>query len=104
LYTVGNPDYVVDTLPNVKDKVLLAKYCKENDIKIVSAISAGAKADPTLMQMTDINNSVTDPLARMYRRQLRKFGIDRGIPVVYSSEKSLNFGDKGKKRKREQKN
>jgi tRNA A37 threonylcarbamoyladenosine dehydratase len=92
---IGNPDYVVDTLPDVKDKVLLAKYCMEKNIKIVSAMSAGAKADPTLMQMTDVNYSITDPLARMYRRQLRKFGIDRGIPVIYSSEKSLNFGDKG---------
>lgn len=93
----GNPDFVVDTLSDVRDKVLLAKYCMEHKIKVVSAMSAGAKADPTLMQMTDINDSMTDPLARMYRRQLRKFGIDRGIPVIYSSEKSLNFGDQGNK-------
>ncbi|KAI7892701.1 uncharacterized protein EV154DRAFT_537333 [Mucor mucedo] len=89
----GNPDYVVDTLSNVKDKILLAKYCKENNIKIVSAMSAGAKADPTLMQMTDISESFSEPLARMYRRQLRKFGIDRGIPIVYSTEKSLQVGE-----------
>jgi tRNA A37 threonylcarbamoyladenosine dehydratase len=91
----GNPDYVVDTLPDVKDKVLLAKYCKEKNIKIMSAMSAGAKADPTLLQITDISDTVSDPLARMYRRQLRKFGIDRGIPVVYSTEKSTHVGDKG---------
>lgn len=95
-----NPDYVVDTLSNVKDKILLAKYCKENNIKIVSAMSAGAKADPTLMQMTDISESFSEPLARMYRRQLRKFGIDRGIPIVYSTEKSLQVGDHGKKKKK----
>lgn len=93
----GNPDYVVDTLSNVKDKILLAKYCKDNNIKIVSAMSAGAKADPTLMQMTDISDSYSEPLARMYRRQLRKLGIDRGIPMVYSTEKSLHVGEKGKK-------
>lgn len=91
----GNPDYVVDTLSNVKDKILLAKYCKDNNIKIVSAMSAGAKADPTLMQMTDVSDSFTDPLARMYRRQLRKLGVDRGIPIVYSTEKSLHIGEKG---------
>lgn len=89
------PDFVVDTLPNVRDKVLLAKYCKEHNIKIVSAVSAGAKADPTLIQVTDVNDTMTDPLARMYRRQLRKFGIDRGIPVVYSTEKSLHLDKKG---------
>ncbi|KAG2215928.1 hypothetical protein INT46_004184 [Mucor plumbeus] len=88
------PDFVVDTLPNVRDKVLLAKYCKEHNIKVVSAVSAGAKADPTLIQITDVNDTMTDPLARMYRRQLRKFGIDRGIPVVYSIEKSLHLDKK----------
>ncbi|KAI8637179.1 hypothetical protein BD408DRAFT_425026 [Parasitella parasitica] len=85
------PDFVVDTLPNVRDKVFVAKYCKEHNIKIVSAMSAGAKADPTLIQVTDVNDTLTDPLARMYRRQLRKFGIDREIPVVYSIEKNLQF-------------
>ncbi|CAO3642552.1 unnamed protein product [Mucor hiemalis] len=90
----GNVDYVVDTLPNLKDKILLAKYCKEKNIKIVSAMSAGAKADPTLMRITDVNDTVSDPLARMYRRQLRKYGIDRGIPVVYSTEKSTHVNDK----------
>lgn len=91
----GNIDYVVDTLPDLKDKILLAKYCKEKNIKIVSAMSAGAKADPTLMRITDVNDSVSDPLARMYRRQLRKYGIDRGIPIVYSTEKSTHITDKG---------
>lgn len=87
----GNPDFVVDTLSNVRDKVLLAKYCKEHQIKIVSAASAGAKADPTLIQLTDISDTMVDPLTRMYRRQLRKFGIDRGIPVVHSIEKSTHM-------------
>ncbi|EIE89964.1 hypothetical protein RO3G_14675 [Rhizopus delemar RA 99-880] len=42
--------------------------------------------------LSDISHSAQDPLARMYRRQLRKFKIDRDLPVVYSIEKSLNFG------------
>ncbi|KAG1179469.1 hypothetical protein G6F70_001154 [Rhizopus microsporus] len=87
----GQPDFVVDTLSSVKDKVLLAKYCKEHNIKIISSISAHGKADPSQIQLTDISSSAQDPLARMYRRQLRKYKIDRGIPVVYSIEKSLNF-------------
>ncbi|KAI9471000.1 MAG: hypothetical protein EXX96DRAFT_374731 [Benjaminiella poitrasii] len=84
----GNPDFVVDTLPNMKDKILLAKYCKEHNIKIVSAMSAGLKADPTLVQVTDVSDSSSDPLARMYRRQLRKFNIVSDLPIVYSVEKN----------------
>ncbi|KAI7902475.1 uncharacterized protein BX663DRAFT_511189 [Cokeromyces recurvatus] len=87
----GNPDFVVDTLSHVKDKILLAKYCKEHNIKIVSAMSAGLKADPTLVQVTDVSDSVSDPLARMYRRQLRKFDIACDLPIVYSIEKNINI-------------
>ncbi|KAG1473024.1 hypothetical protein G6F56_001189 [Rhizopus delemar] len=87
----GNPDFVVDTLSYVKDKVLLAKYCKERNINVISSISAGGKADPTQIQLTDISYTSQDPLTRMYRRQLRKSNIDRDLPVVYSIEKSLNF-------------
>ncbi|KAI8977607.1 hypothetical protein BDF20DRAFT_577450 [Mycotypha africana] len=86
------PDFVVDTLTDVKDKVMLAQYCREHDIQIVSAMSAGSKADPSLIQMTDVNLTMADPLARMYRRQLRKLGIDRGVPVVYSIEKNVHMG------------
>lgn len=93
----GNPDFVVDTLSNVKDKVLLAKYCKEHGIKVVSAMSAGAKADPSLIQVTDVSDTSADPLCRMYRRQLRKFNIDRGVPVVYSIEKTVHQDKNGKK-------
>jgi tRNA A37 threonylcarbamoyladenosine dehydratase len=54
----GNVDFVVDTVSNVKDKVLLAKYCKENNIRLVSSISAGGKGDPTQIQVTDINQTM----------------------------------------------
>lgn len=81
----------MDTLSYVKDKVLLAKYCKERNINVISSISAGGKADPTQIQLTDISYTSQDPLTRMYRRQLRKSNIDRDLPVVYSIEKSLNF-------------
>ncbi|OBZ82166.1 tRNA threonylcarbamoyladenosine dehydratase 1 [Choanephora cucurbitarum] len=85
-------DFVVDTLTDVRDKVLVAAYCKENNIRLVSAMSAGAKADPSLIQVTDISDTMADPLARTYRRQLRKLNVDRDLPVVYSIEKNRQVG------------
>ncbi|KAI8090110.1 uncharacterized protein B0P05DRAFT_594468 [Gilbertella persicaria] len=86
----GEPDYVVDTLSDLKDKVMVADYCCQHNLKLVSAMSAGSKADPSLIQVTDISDATADPLARTYKRQLRKLGMDRGIPVVYSIEKNLH--------------
>lgn len=49
-------------------------------------MGAGAKCDPTRVQISDISYTIYDPLARSVRRRLRLQGISSGIPVVYSTE------------------
>lgn len=49
-------------------------------------MGAGAKCDPTRIQISDISYTIYDPLARSVRRRLRLLGVDSGIPVVYSTE------------------
>jgi tRNA A37 threonylcarbamoyladenosine dehydratase len=49
-------------------------------------MGAGAKCDPTRIQIGDISDTVYDPLARSVRRRLRSLGVLSGIPVVYSTE------------------
>jgi tRNA threonylcarbamoyladenosine dehydratase len=49
-------------------------------------MGAGAKRDPTRIQIADISNTHYDPLARSVRRRLRTQGVSSGIPVVYSTE------------------
>jgi len=49
-------------------------------------MGAGAKNDPTRIQISDISHTIYDPLARSVRRRLRLLGVPSGIPVVYSTE------------------
>jgi tRNA threonylcarbamoyladenosine dehydratase len=49
-------------------------------------MGAGAKCDPSRIQISDISHTVYDPLARSVRRRLRLAGIPSGIPVIYSTE------------------
>ena len=49
-------------------------------------MGAGAKSDPSRVQISDISYTVYDPLARSVRRRLRLLGVHSGIPVVYSTE------------------
>ncbi|KAJ7496426.1 hypothetical protein FB451DRAFT_1074472 [Mycena latifolia] len=79
-------DWVVDAIDNIQTKVDLLKYCHEHDIKVFASMGAGAKCDPTRVQIADIANTVYDPLARAVRRRLRLLGVASGIPVVYSTE------------------
>ncbi len=43
----GNPDYVLDCIDDITTKAALVAYCLKNNIKVISAMGAGAKADPT---------------------------------------------------------
>ena len=49
-------------------------------------MGAGAKSDPTRIQISDISATIYDPLARSVRRRLRLVSVNSGIPVVYSTE------------------
>ncbi|KAF8957510.1 ubiquitin-protein ligase molybdopterin-converting factor [Flammula alnicola] len=75
-----------DAIDNIQTKVDLLKYCHDNEIKVFSSMGAGAKCDPTRIQISDISYTIYDPLARSVRRRLRLLGVDSGIPVVYSTE------------------
>jgi tRNA A37 threonylcarbamoyladenosine dehydratase len=81
------PDYVVDAIDNVESKVELLKYCFQHGIKVISAMGAGCKSDPTRICVGDISQSIEDPLSKATRRRLRIAGVEKGIPVVFSTEK-----------------
>lgn len=81
-------DYVVDAIDTVSSKLDLIIKCSSRNISIISSMGAGNKLDPTLFQVADIYETVTCPLARVIRRELRKRGIG-ALKVVYSPERPL---------------
>lgn len=80
------PDCVIDAIDAFNPKVALLRYAVENNIPLVSSMGAAGKADPTQIQVADISETHTCPLARVVRRQLRRAGIAKGIECVFSGE------------------
>ena len=60
-------------------------------------MGAGAKRDPTRIQISDISHTFEDQLAHSVRVRLRKLGVNGGIPVVYSTEAATVSSEDGKK-------
>lgn len=79
-------DYVVDAIDTLSPKVLLIEECLKRGYNIVSSMGAGAKTDPTKVQITDISKSNYCPLAHALRKRLNRLGIRRGFKVVFSPE------------------
>ena len=79
-------DYVVDAIDTLSPKLALIKGALERGIPLVSSMGAGAKTDPTLMEIKDIAKTHHCPLAHMLRKRLHKIGIKRGFHAVFSPE------------------
>ena len=79
-------DYVVDAIDTLSPKVALIKGSLERDIPLVSSMGAGAKTDPTMVEIKDISKSHHCPLAHMLRKRLHRLGIRRGFKAVFSPE------------------
>lgn len=79
-------DFVIDAIDTVAPKVALLTACVQNKVAVVSSMGAGARMDPTKICYADIADTCYCGLARAVRTRLRKAGIRRGIPVVFSTE------------------
>lgn len=82
-------DYVVDCIDTISAKLELVSRCNTLQVKIISAMGAGNKLDPTAFEITDISKTQGCPLARIMRKELRKRGIHH-LKVVYSKELPLS--------------
>ncbi|WAA10280.1 tRNA threonylcarbamoyladenosine dehydratase [Fervidibacillus albus] len=79
-------DFVIDASDTIVYKIHIIKECIKRDIPIISSMGAANKMDPTRFQITDISKTHTDPIAKVVRGKLRKEGISKGVPVVFSDE------------------
>lgn len=79
-------DYVVDCIDTLSPKVNLIAASLERGYPVVSSMGAGAKTNPTLIEVKDIGKSHHCPLAHMLRKRLHKLGIRSGFWAVFSPE------------------
>ena len=79
-------DYIVDAIDTLSPKAALIAAALKRGIPLVSSMGAGAKTDPTQIEIRDIARSHHCPLAHMLRKRLHKMEIRTGFDVVFSPE------------------
>lgn len=90
-------DYVLDCIDSLTPKLSLIKTCRRHKIKIISAMGAGGKTDPSKVIVRDISKTNNCLLAKQVRKRLKKEGVTKGFRCVFSTEiqdeKSLKLTD-----------
>ncbi len=83
-------DYIIDAIDTVTGKIELIKNATELGVKIISSMGTGNKLDATKFEVADIYKTSVCPLAKVMRRELKKFGIKK-LKVIYSKEETKSL-------------
>lgn len=82
--------YIIDACDDLTIKLELICYAQNHNIKIISALGTGKKLNPTYLEITTLDKTENDPLARKLRSMVRHANLDLNIPVVFSKEISMD--------------
>lgn len=86
-------DFVVDAIDNVSAKIAIIKFCKENNIRIISSMGTGNKLDIHKFKIADIHKTSVCPLAKVMRHELKVRNI-KNVPVLFSEEEPIVKGER----------
>jgi tRNA A37 threonylcarbamoyladenosine dehydratase len=79
-------DYVVDAIDSLSPKVYLIYFALWKNLRIISAMGAGGKKDPSLVKVADIKKTYQCRLAHAIRKRLHRLGVKSGFKAVFSTE------------------
>jgi len=86
--------YVVDACDDIKAKELLLTYCLSRKIPIITCLGMGKRLDPTKIEITTIDKTYNDPLARKLRYFLKKNRLSIKTKVCFSKELPVKLDSK----------
>lgn len=94
---LADGDFTIDCIDDVQAKVALALWHLEHGKRIVSSMGTGNKLGTHPFKIADISKTSVCPLARAVRLRLRKAGVNKGLPVLYSEEPAYTQPPDGEK-------
>lgn len=81
-----NYDYIIDACDDVNIKFKLIEESLHYDYKLISSMGTANKLDPIKLEITTLDKTNNDPLARILRNKVKKANINKKIYVVSSRE------------------
>ena len=89
LKKVGSFNKQLLVYDTIKTKELIIKKCKELNIKFITCCGTGNKLHPELLEITYLDKTDYDPIARRLRKYVKDNKIKGKIMVVSSKEQGV---------------
>lgn len=87
-------DYLIDACDTIATKKAVIEECIKRNIKFISSMGTGNKLNPKLLEITTIDKTNYDPLAKIMRKWAKDNKIEKKIKVVSSTERPIKTGNR----------
>lgn len=81
-------DYLIDACDTITTKKEVIKRCLQKGIPFISSMGTGKKLHPEYLEITTLDKTSYDPIAKKLRKMLKDEHIYGKVPVVYSKEQA----------------
>lgn len=79
-------DFIIDCCDSVETKKLLLKEATMTKINFIASMGTANKMNPSMLEITTIDKTYNDPLARIMRKYVKDLNIKSKIMVLSSRE------------------
>ena len=88
-------DYFVDACDTMDTKKLVIKNCIDKNINLISSMGTGNRMDPSKLEITTLDKTNNDPIARILRKYVKDEHINKKIRVLCSTEVPMKVNGVG---------
>lgn len=81
-------DFIVDAIDTISPKCYLIYHALRKGLRIISSMGAGAKKDITQVRFAELRETYHCGLSKAVRKRMQKMGMNRKLPVVFSTEQA----------------
>lgn len=79
------PDYVLDCIDTISQKLAIAHWCASNGIPLLASMGAANRLDPTQLKFANLRKTEVCQMSKVMRLECNKRRI-KGIEVLFSTE------------------
>ena len=88
-------DYFVDACDTLNTKKLVIRNCIDKNINLISSMGTGNRMNPSKLEITTLDKTNNDPIARILRKYVKEEHINKKIRVLCSTEVPMKVNGVG---------
>ena len=87
-------DFFIDACDTISTKKAIIQNCLSRNIPFLTCLGTGNRLDPSKLEITTLEKTNYDPIARILRKFVKDSNIKEKVIVLASTEKPIKISDR----------